>query len=1491
MKNTLTPLPHRFTLLKGTLILSLLASTSDQGWGMCPKLDPDLSDSSSSSSSWETLSDQSDETTSRGTSMGADSDTNSLDESPVNPDLIRIKNIQRLIHEIKNGTISTREFLNNISWQIDAMSVLDGEFWNRFNPTMQREGQSPKELMSARFMLAYLHQALKEGFMSRDVENFLSSRLIKALSSFDSFLRELYEIEIAQRELLLAMEALPLSMLEVLVADHRHLKREAKRFINQLQESLWLLRPDRFERAMEYLNNLAIQEADCTTQSVIAHERKKIKALRDGQWARIKAQERFASAPEIQLLIGVIYEYESLEAVSQHIEWLKAQRDLLLNGDLSFSKRVLVQSLYMVSEALNSIQTSLDLSSDEILILKSLIKSIRNLLEHENSPKAEALFSDAGLQKVFFTGMLEDFFIIQKIIKQRLARLGELISMTGSGVEHAWSHLTSLPREKDSGDSLHENYDTAKQMFAHAIWQDFAWQGAPLRTLSFLRRYLDANYPTYPLLNPQDINLEEEKKIIVESHFGGWHEQKWNGKKTGRKNKSTDTSSKPLSALVQGILTPLKELEKFLQATSSGMARQTNHYENLVDLLHRDLGHKTYLVHLMVEIYRKLDLLLDDDKKTNTLSMLPDHLFIPFVSTLSNLRDRRNFAIHDLWRKDLRGLAGIAIQMRSFYPLLREAFSFPPEANPYNDVATNNLWAGILDLSISAEEVLTLCQQGANPNACDEHGQTLLNYAVNQALAATDGEAVVYALLQCGADVNLCDVNGVYPIHIAATNDDLHMIEEFKDRGAIPYVRDYQGNTYADHGSDAAEPVMDYHLKHDEAFYRGLETDRGHRTFDEWAFEENDINPADGGVPPYLYDAEGNLPLILALQENATLDILKKLLANGADVNQPDFHGMTPLRTLLDQSDPIDVKLLTLLLNQGAHLRTVRPISLDPSLTAEESKLMLHEYTDQDIALSLQSSLFFPGSYWYICAQFPNLEGLDPAISQVLFQQNKQQYLFPPITRDHNIRPETQLTNKIQQFFASFGSFKPKNFELLIPFNPGGHWVTLHVQVSPNGVTVEYIDSLEHSEDIINQSIKTIAEERTQLLRNLLEKQFGKVVFKYKLARIQQDDFACGALTVANILDITNGMPPSPKVHSPADILQERKLQQQRLRNIGREFEFQAAPGTQASAKPRKKTGGGTLSPTPHENGHNVMINNLNTFVSYGEILPSAHNFPHIPPGMGQVYISGEGNACLFNALSTALDPDRRLSLAGQNPREVRRWAGNLLLEALKAIQPGNITNPQGIAALLLADLQQYLTHASLYTGNQLLTGLLQTLTPHEDTVLFGTLFEISQAQEDRRAELLHHFLDNLQGLLSTTGLIAFLRAYIEQSIMGRTSYEGVTMLALLAQVLQRQIVLYSSQSTTSQVFGTQGLPIIHLYHTSYDGTAPNAANHFNLLVNTLPAPQSAVTVSTVVSSTATTPLHTILQNTVATAAPVASSILSVSSPGIGSVLSGSRTP
>ena len=52
--------------------------------------------------------------------------------------------------------------------------------------------------------------------------------------------------------------------------------------------------------------------------------------------------------------------------------------------------------------------------------------------------------------------------------------------------------------------------------------------------------------------------------------------------------------------------------------------------------------------------------------------------------------------------------------------------------------------------------------------------------------------------------------------------------------------------------------------------------------------------------------------------------------------------------------------------------------------------------------------------------------------------------------------------------------------ELLIPFNPGGHWVTFHVLIpSAGAITYRYIDSLEgtHKRDALINFILTTASE------------------------------------------------------------------------------------------------------------------------------------------------------------------------------------------------------------------------------------------------------------------------------------------------------------------------------------------------------------------------------------------------------------------------------
>ena len=63
-------------------------------------------------------------------------------------------------------------------------------------------------------------------------------------------------------------------------------------------------------------------------------------------------------------------------------------------------------------------------------------------------------------------------------------------------------------------------------------------------------------------------------------------------------------------------------------------------------------------------------------------------------------------------------------------------------------------------------------------------------------------------------------------------------------------------------------------------------------------------------------------------------------------------------------------------------------------------------------------------------------------------------------------------------------------------------------------------------------------------------------------------------------------------------------------------------------------------------------------------------------------------------------------------------------------------------------------------------------------------------------------------------------------------------MLTLLSQILGYQIVVYASNGAPGAeplIVGATGLPVLYLYHTSYDGSAPGSPNHYNTLISSLP--------------------------------------------------------
>lgn len=90
----------------------------------------------------------------------------------------------------------------------------------------------------------------------------------------------------------------------------------------------------------------------------------------------------------------------------------------------------------------------------------------------------------------------------------------------------------------------------------------------------------------------------------------------------------------------------------------------------------------------------------------------------------------------------------------------------------------------------SEKFVMVLIEKGADINLMDDDGKYPIHHACEN-----DSIEMVELLLTNDAQVNVCDYDGVYPILIAAQNGNVEIIELLADYGAVISVNDYENNT------------------------------------------------------------------------------------------------------------------------------------------------------------------------------------------------------------------------------------------------------------------------------------------------------------------------------------------------------------------------------------------------------------------------------------------------------------------------------------------------------------------------------------------------------------------------------------------------------------------------------------------------------------------------------------------------------------------------
>ena len=210
-----------------------------------------------------------------------------------------------------------------------------------------------------------------------------------------------------------------------------------------------------------------------------------------------------------------------------------------------------------------------------------------------------------------------------------------------------------------------------------------------------------------------------------------------------------------------------------------------------------------------------------------------------------------------------------------------------------------------------------LADPSIDVNVTDYYGETPLFRAIYQ-----DNLELAQLLVEHGADVNIKSNNGETILYLSCLNyANLSTIDWLLEHGADPNITDKDGKTALDILLDEGAFEHVYDIIESLVFHGAIVHDANRLLTGSCISDKLDlaVKALELGADINNTEWEGDTPLIFASREGH-LDIIDMLLDKGADVNATSIAGFTPLACACISSN---LNVIKILVEHGADVNAV----------------------------------------------------------------------------------------------------------------------------------------------------------------------------------------------------------------------------------------------------------------------------------------------------------------------------------------------------------------------------------------------------------------------------------------------------------------------------------------------------------------------------------------------------------------------------------------